>query len=114
MVDLDNKQWVHHVCVNWHNEIWFDVEDQTLRKYGGKLNYERFQLTCYLCKVKRGSSISCDFFGCTKTFHVRCGIEKRLIKSVEEIESKHKVADWNVKIYCSTHLEKGQKKVKRI
>ncbi len=24
MVDLDSKEWVHHTCVNWHNEIWFE------------------------------------------------------------------------------------------
>jgi hypothetical protein len=27
MVDLDTKEWVHHVCVNWHNEIWFNLDD---------------------------------------------------------------------------------------
>jgi hypothetical protein len=24
MIDLVTKEWVHHTCVNWHNEIWFD------------------------------------------------------------------------------------------
>ena len=27
MVDLQSKEWVHHTCVNWHNEIWFEAED---------------------------------------------------------------------------------------
>ena len=27
MVDLDTKEWVHHVCVNWHNDIWFEEKD---------------------------------------------------------------------------------------
>lgn len=27
MVDLTTKEWVHHTCVNWHNEIWFEQND---------------------------------------------------------------------------------------
>lgn len=27
MIDLESKEWVHHTCVNWHNEIWFEQED---------------------------------------------------------------------------------------
>lgn len=27
MVDLVTKEWVHHTCVNWHNEIWFEQND---------------------------------------------------------------------------------------
>lgn len=27
MVDLTSKEWVHHTCINWHNEIWFEQED---------------------------------------------------------------------------------------
>ena len=24
LIDLLTKEWVHHTCVNWHNEIWFE------------------------------------------------------------------------------------------
>jgi len=24
MIDLKTKEWVHHTCVNWTNEIWFE------------------------------------------------------------------------------------------
>lgn len=27
LIDLETKEWVHHTCVNWHNEIWFEQED---------------------------------------------------------------------------------------
>lgn len=27
LVDLETKEWVHLVCVNWHNDIWFETQD---------------------------------------------------------------------------------------
>ena len=27
MIELQTKEWIHQVCVNWHNEIWFEEDD---------------------------------------------------------------------------------------
>ena len=27
LIQLETKEWVHHICVNWHNEIWFEKDD---------------------------------------------------------------------------------------
>jgi len=49
MVDLDSKEWVHHVCVNWHTEIWFEENDNEIMKFNGNLDFTRFDLTCRIC-----------------------------------------------------------------
>lgn len=51
MIQLSTKEWVHHICVNWHNEIWFEKDDIYLQIYGGDLNLNRFDLVCYICKI---------------------------------------------------------------
>ena len=87
MVDLTTKEWVHIVCINWTNEIWFETDDIEMKMFGGKLNMEKFDLLCYICKRKQGSCIQCDFDKCLKSFHVTCAIRENLIKSSEDMEA---------------------------
>ena len=103
MIDLDSREWVHHTCVNWHNEIWFETEDKALRRFHGTLDYSRFGLECSICHQRHGSCISCDFNGCKKNFHVRCAIKSQFIMSVTEMEKKFKMDEWNIKVYCHKH-----------
>lgn len=49
VIDLKTKEWVHIACVNWINEIWFEEQDVSLAKFGGELDFDKFQLICYLC-----------------------------------------------------------------
>jgi hypothetical protein len=102
IVDLNTKEWVHHTCVNWHNEIWFEENDTKLVEYGGKIEYERFDLKCSICTIKQGSCITCDFKSCTKSFHVRCAIKDKLILSTEEMEDL-RLDTWNIKVFCKKH-----------
>lgn len=83
MIQLKTKEWVHQVCVNWHNEIWFEEDDIDLEYFSGTLNLQRFKKTCYLCKqgVNSGSCIDCDYKNCKMSFHVRCAIKAGLIMS---------------------------------
>ena len=111
MVDLKSNEWVHHTCVNWHNEIWFETDDKHLKQFGGALDYSRFELTCCICKTKQGSCIECDYKGCKKAFHVRCAIQRKFIVSKEEMEKKHKISDWDIKVYCHKHQSSGKKKI---
>jgi len=60
VIEMESKEWVHHTCVNWHNEIWFENNDMELKNYGGQLDFSRFNLLCYICKEKHGSCIECD------------------------------------------------------
>lgn len=103
MVDLKTNEWVHHTCINWHNEVWFETDDKALTSFSGTLDFSRFGMECSLCKEKNGSCISCDFTGCKKVFHVRCAMKHKLILSVAEMEKKHKVSDWDIKVYCPKH-----------
>lgn len=70
-------------------------------------------MTCDICKQKQGSCIDCDYNGCKKSFHVRCAIKKGFILSFKEMESKMKVKDWDIKVYCTKHQSQGKRKVKR-
>eukprot|EP00347_Sterkiella_histriomuscorum_P015994 403354906 len=113
MIDLDSKEWVHQSCVNWHDDIWFNEKDTKYRKFEGKLDYERFSLTCYICNIKQGACIQCDLKSCQKAFHVRCAIKERLIVSTEEMEDL-RLGSWDVKIFCGKHTNIGKKKVQKI
>ena len=39
MIDLETKEWVHHTCINWHNEVWFETNDSALNSFSGQLDY---------------------------------------------------------------------------
>ncbi len=114
MVDLESKEWVHHVCVNWHNEIWFEEDDNKIRSFGGTLDFERFNLKCTICQEQHGSCIECDISTCRTPFHVRCAIKEGLILSEEEMTSKQKLKDWDIKIFCKKHTKLGKHKVEKI
>ena len=103
LVDLSTREWVHHTCINWHNEVWFETDDKDLVSFSGTLDYSRFSLDCSICGQKQGSCISCDLTGCKKVFHVRCAIKSKFILSVMEMEKKLKVGDWDIKVYCQKH-----------
>lgn len=113
MVDLVTKEWVHHTCVNWHNEIWFEQDDIKLNMYGGSLNFERFELKCYICKVNQGACITCDFKMCKRAYHVRCAIKEKLILSNEEMEEL-RLSAWDIKVFCHQHTKCGKQKVQKL
>lgn len=46
MVDLKTKEWVHITCVNWINDIWFETDDTKLDMFGGKLDFDKFNIKC--------------------------------------------------------------------
>jgi len=67
--------------------------------FGGKLNYQRFELKCYICHQQQGSCIQCDFKSCKKAYHVRCAIKESLIVSNEEMEEL-RLSTWDIKVFC--------------
>ena len=114
MVDLKSREWVHHTCINWHNEVWFEITDKALTAFSGTLDYARFGKECCICKQTHGSCISCDYSDCKKNFHVRCAIKSKLILSVSDMEKKLKVSDWDIKVYCQKHQKQGKKRIEKI
>jgi len=96
MKQLDDKAdlWAHIICVNWTPEISFTDEFKT--KINGKINLERFNITCYHCvKRKVGSSIQCDYKNCSVSRHVRCAVDSGMIFEWSKME----------KLLCVNHLE---------
>ena len=82
--------------------------------FGGKLNFEKFNVKCQICLKSEGQCIECDVSTCRKPFHVRCAIEKRLILSKEEMDESLRLGDWECKVYCEKHTRKGKKIVKSL
>lgn len=78
-----------------------------LEMFGGTLNYERFELKCYICKQLQGSCIQCDFKCCKRSFHVRCAIQEKLIVSNEEMEEL-RLSTWDIKVFCHQHTKCGK------
>ena len=73
LAGVDNK-WVHMVCVKWIPEIWFENKDKTV--LSGKVTLNRYSKGCYICrKAAVAVCIDCDFRGCTRGFHIWCGVE---------------------------------------
>ncbi len=107
-----NERWAHISCVNSIVEIWFK-ENSTKEIVGQLLNPLQFQEKCSLCKLIGGYPIFCDMVKCNTKFHSRCARAKGLIKTLEEHEEQFAVEDWNYKVYCSRHQEKGKEKVKK-
>ena len=82
--------------------------------FGGKLNFDKFNVKCQICLKSEGQCIECDVSTCRKPFHVRCAIEKRLILSKEEMDESLRLGDWECKVYCEKHTRKGKKIVKSL
>ena len=49
---MDGDTWAHVICVNWCPDIYF--EDDLKTKICGKVNDERFEVMCNMCRQKKG------------------------------------------------------------
>ena len=54
MVKAEGLGWTHITCMNWTPEVWF--KDDLKISCGGKVNMDRFKLTCYICRKKGAGS----------------------------------------------------------
>lgn len=82
-----NGVWAHLTCVNWIPEIWF--MDDNRDTIGGKLDPDRKKFPCYICRKKNyGVCIQCDYKDCQTAFHVRCAMEKKLIRDYESMNDQ--------------------------
>ena len=105
-------EWVHPICVNWINEIYFD-EDSNLTKIVGVVEKERFNIRWRLCKRQKGACIQCDYKNCTFNFHVSWGVSAGLIKIWSEMNEMKDPEDPNsILIFCNKHQIKGKNEAK--
>lgn len=51
----------------------------------GDLGYEYWDSICAICVQVGGACIGCDFKGCKRRYHVRCGIKLGLIRPLTEV-----------------------------
>lgn len=86
---MDNKEWVHVVCVVWVDETHFgntifmeNVQNVT------KALHDRRKLSCMLCvnrkMAKMGACIQCSEGKCTASFHVTCARNHGLTMRITE------------------------------
>jgi hypothetical protein len=107
--------WCHHTCVNWIPDVWF--ADDTKQAIDGKTNPDRYRFGCSICKSSKfqgTSTITCDYKECTNSFHIRCAIDKGLIKDWESMNENREVEEsYECFIFCSKHLECGKRDLKQ-
>ncbi len=109
--------WVHPTCVNWIKDIYFEEEKDTDnnqlsdwtsgctgRIVGGPLPHVYFKTTCVFCNVVGGACIKCDYKGCNRRFHVRCGIYEGVIRETTEMnKDPNPKEENNIQVFCDQH-----------
>lgn len=112
MMHDERLGWVHYTCVNWMPEVWF-TDDNKL-SVQGNLSKAKEKLFCYICRQKgAGSCIQCDYKSCEKSFHVRCAIDRGLIKDWELMNDQREDEEsYECFIFCESHYEIGCKALK--
>ena len=53
--EVSKDIWAHVICVNWNPDIYF--KDETKASIEGKLNKQRFDLNCNMCRKHEGACI---------------------------------------------------------
>ena len=73
----------------------------------GTIDRNRFGLQCYLCGFSdiRIPCLTCDYHNCPLNYHIRCGIEKGIIKNQSLIPSEiwDPTNKYNFAIFCEKH-----------
>ncbi|TNV84149.1 hypothetical protein FGO68_gene12006 [Halteria grandinella] len=113
MVNDPGFGWVHHTCVNWIPNIWFKDDDKTV--VDGKISDQCYKLKCYICRAPNGTGycVQCDYKCCQRPFHIRCGIDKGLIKSWTEMnDHRENEESYECFLFCEKHLEVGKKELR--
>jgi hypothetical protein len=53
----------------------------------GNLKRRRKNKPCYICKKKDGAiCLTCDYRDCNKWFHIRCGIDNKILRNGEALK----------------------------
>lgn len=92
------KEWVHVSCALWIPEARINGPDVSSVAIKGIPN-ARYNLSCCLCKEKRGACIQCNLQSCVTAFHVSCAVRHglRMDLFIDEADMVHREA------YCARH-----------
>lgn len=112
------RYWAHVACALWIPEVGFGdpVKMEPIVNLN-KIPAAKWQLTCSLCKEKRGCCLQCAEKKCHMAFHVTCAFkfnlemnQERLALSDddEEPSSSGLVDQMLFKAYCLRHTKKRQ------
>ena len=56
MKKFNANDWAHLACVNWTEEIYY-LDEKKDKINVENINFERFDLKCMFCGIKKGSCI---------------------------------------------------------
>ncbi|CAI2367276.1 unnamed protein product [Moneuplotes crassus] len=102
------ESWAHITCINWNKYIFFQdkFKDSTNISLEMLHLYQKPDTLCYICEFSEGVMIKCDNRVCKLNFHVRCGIQKGLIKDWQTMNMfRRDDDDFDCNVFCQDHLE---------
>ncbi|CAI2387769.1 unnamed protein product [Moneuplotes crassus] len=102
------ESWAHVSCINWNQHIFFKDKFKDSTNISPEMLhlYHKPGSLCYICELSEGIMIQCDKRACKLNFHVRCGIQKGLIKDWETMDMLRKDDDdFECSVFCQDHLE---------
>eukprot|EP00919_Chromeraceae_sp_WS-2016_P008827 GHVR01020708.1.p1 GENE.GHVR01020708.1~~GHVR01020708.1.p1 ORF type:complete len:307 (+),score=48.46 GHVR01020708.1:82-1002(+) len=100
LMSTEDGSWVHTSCALWCPEVY--IENLSIVRNVYKIQKERFESLCYVCKWHEGTVVQCSRQGCYVTFHPSCG---RLVRCglnvVGQIHTTATGSFWRA--YCDKH-----------
>lgn len=102
-------RWCHLSCAQWIPEVFFRLPDSRELVDYLTVPLNRWDRCCEYCSTKYGATMNCSHAGCTKVFHITCGMDKDIFL---EYKSNNKGADV-INALCSEHDKKWKMRLKR-
>lgn len=110
---FDTGEWVHLICALSMPNVDVPSSSATLEPISGFnfIDKNRYQLTCTICKNKKGACIQCAKNSCHTSFHAYCAC---LAIPYFDSEVYHTNIEFilqrqqNVIFYCNKHAKKGR------
>jgi protein Jade-3 len=98
------RHWCHVSCALWIPETGFANPDKMEPIVNlNQVTPDRWQLTCQLCKEKKGCCLQCSERRCHAAFHVTCAFKHNL-----EMQTVLDNTDILFNAYCFKHSRKRQ------
>jgi hypothetical protein len=109
------RHWAHVSCALWIPEVGFGdpIKIEPIINLN-KIPPAKWQLTCSLCKEKRGCCLQCAEKKCHLAFHVTCAFKFNLEMKQHQSDRAVNSADYEptepqqFKAYCLRHTKKRQ------
>ncbi|CAF0817225.1 unnamed protein product [Brachionus calyciflorus] len=101
------RHWAHVSCALWIPETGFGNPDKMEPIINlNQIAPSRWQLTCSLCKEKRGCCLQCAEKKCHLAYHVTCAFKHNL--EMQTIVNEENEDDVEFRSYCLKHTKRRQ------